>query len=481
MIIFDIARIIFIVIAIVSLFTIIPIITALSCGEYWVLPNFLIPMLFAVLIGFIFYVFGKKRALSLSTRSVFFVVSFSWIGICFYGSLPLFFSGSTKSYLDAFFESVSGFTTTGGTIFSDVESLPRSINLWRCEMHWLGGMGVIALTTALLPLLGIGGFQLIKAESTGPEKGKITPKIANTAKNLWLIYVIFTFMNFVLLLVCGMDVIDSLSHAFSTLGTGGFSTKNSSIAYYNSSAVDTVCTIFMLLAGVNFSLYFYLISRKYEEIKKNSELKLYLGIVTVVIAILVLCLFGFYGSFGKSLRYVAFQVASIISTTGFMTSDYTLWPSYAQFFIFILFFIGGCSGSTAGGFKVVRWLVLGKQAKNEMLRMLHPHGVFNISLNGKAGRKDLVFNVSAFMFVYIILALITTFIGTLSGIDIYTSFTAAFSMIGNIGPAFGELGPTANYGFLSDGVKIWYSFAMIAGRLELYNMIIFFLFDYWRK
>ena len=478
---FTFARLIFIILAIVGLSLVIPITTAIACGEFSVIPSFAFPLAISLVVGLIFYFAGKKTKIKFSVRSVFAFVALAWTSISVFGSIPFLLSGTISSFHDALFESVSAFSTTGATIFSEVEPLPRSINLWRCQMHWLGGMGVIALTVALLPLLGVSSFQLIKAESTGPEKGQITPKMANTAKTLWLLYFSFTVAQFFALMVCGLDAIDSLSHAFSTLGTGGFSTRNASIGSYNSVAVEVVCTVFMFLAGVNFSLYFYVITGKFDEVKKNSELKAYISLFLICVTVIAIILIPHYGSFAKALRYSSFQVASIMTTTGYATADYTTWPSAAQFFIFILFFTGGCSGSTSGGFKIIRWVVLKKQAQNEMLRMLHPHGVFTISLNKKPGRKDLVFNVAAFAFVYFALVFITTMVGTFCHLDMFTSFTASLSMVGSIGPAFGALGPAENYGALCPLLKYWYSFAMIAGRLELYNLIIFLLPDYWKK
>lgn len=479
--IFIFARLIFIILSIVGLSLLLPISTAFATGERQVISSFAIPLLTSLVLGTGFYFFGKKTKLKFSVRSVFAFVAVAWISISIFGTIPFLLSGSIKTFHDALFESISAFSTTGATIFSDVESLPRSINLWRCQMHWLGGMGVIALTVALLPLLGVGSFQLIKAESTGPEKGQITPKMANTAKTLWLLYVGFTLAHFIALKICGLDFIDSLCHAFSTLGTGGFSTKNASIGSYNSLAVEIICTVFMFLAGVNFSLYFYVITGKFEEVKKNSELKAYISLFLICVGMITLVLVPHYGSFAKALRYSSFQVASVMTTTGYATADFTTWPYAAQFFIFLLFFTGGCSGSTSGGFKIIRWVVLQKQARNEMLKMLHPHGVFTISLNKKPGRKDLVFNVAAFAFVYFALIGITTMVGTFCKLDIFTSFTASLAMLGSIGPAFGGLGPSENYGALCPFLKYWYCFAMIAGRLELYNLIIFLFPDYWKK
>ena len=475
------ARLIFIVLAIVGLSLVFPILTALASSEFSVIPSFAIPLAVSLLIGSVFYFAGKKTKIKFSVRSVFAFVALAWISISVFGSVPLLLSGSISSFHDALFESVSAFSTTGATILSDVESLPRSVNLWRCQMHWLGGMGIIALTVALLPLLGVGSFQLIKAESTGPEKGQITPKMANTAKTLWFLYTGFTILHAIALKICGLDIIDSVSYAFSTLGTGGFATKNASVGGYNSLAVEIVCTVFMFLAGINFSLYFYVITGRFDEVKKNSELKAYISVFAICVFVIALVLVPHYGSFFRAFRYSSFQVASVMTTTGYATADFTTWPPAAQFFIFVLFFTGGSSGSTSGGFKIIRWVVLKKQAWNEMLRMLHPHGIFTVSLNQKAGRKDLVFNVAAFAFVYFALVFLTTMVGTFCNLDIFTAFTAGLSMVGNIGPAFGSLGPAENYGAISPFLKYWYCFAMIAGRLELYNLIIFLFPDYWKK
>ncbi len=469
------------VVAIVSLFGIIPVAFSFVTDEVHLIPYFVVPILIFLAVAFAFKLIAKNKPVRFTNRAVFAVVACCWLAISLFGSIPLYFSGTIPSYCDAFFESVSGFTTTGATILSSVESIPKIMNLWRCEMHWLGGMGIIALTVAILPLLGVGGFQLIKAESSGPEKGKLTPKMANTAKTLWLLYLGFTVVETIALKLCGLTLLDSIAHAFSTLGTGGFSTLDASVGGYNKIAVEIICTVFMFLAGINFSLYFYVLSGRFNEIKKNDEFKAYIGVFLAALIGVVVCLIPYYGGVARALRYGSFQVASIITTSGFMTADYTQWPYSAQFFIFLLFFTGSCSGSTSGGIKLVRWVVFCKQARNEILRMLHPRGVFSIRMNGIAGRKDLVFNVAAFLYVYLIIVAITTFVGTTGGLDIFSAFTGALSMTGSIGPAFGQLSPVNNPGFLPVWVKLWYCFAMLAGRLELYNMIIFFIKDYWKN
>lgn len=474
-------RILSVIVAIVGTTFLLPIGVAVGCNEVQVIPSFAIPMVISWIVAAVFLLVGRKKNTTLSVHGSFIIVALGWICASLFGAIPLYASGAIPSITDAVFESVSGFSTTGATILSDVESLPRSINLWRCQTHWLGGMGIVALTVALLPLLGVGGFQLIKAETTGPDKGKFTPKIATTAKVLWFIYLGFTVLQTILLLIAGMDFVDAVSYAFATLGTGGFATKNASVGGYHSAAVDWICTTFMFLAGINFSMYHYLFAKKIADIKSNTELKLYVAITVIASLFVTLFEYGTYNGFFDSLRYSTFQVVSILTTTGFATADYTLWKPASQVVIFILFFIGGCSGSTAGGMKVIRWAVLSKQLNNEVKKMLHPHGVFTIQIDGRVGRKDIVFSVAAFFFLYFIVIAVTTLFASMFGIDLLTSFTGALSMVGNVGPAFSKLGPSCNYGWLPAAVKWWYCFAMLTGRLELYTMLIFFAPAFWKK
>lgn len=474
-------RIISILLGIVGGTFLIPIGVAVAYKEYAMILPFAIPMAISFVLMLAINIPARKVKYNLTTRQTFLTVAMSWVVASFMGAVPLYFSGSFNSFTDAAFESFSGFSTTGATILSEIESLPRSINLWRCLSHWLGGMGIVTLTVAVLPLLGVGGFQLIKAETTGPEKGKVTSRITTTAKAMWGIYMGFTVLEIIALKIAGMDFVDALSHGFATLGTGGFSTMNASIGGYNSLAIEIVITVFMFLAGINFSLFYYILFRKSDEVKSNSELKAYLAIVFTSILLVTLCLLSKYGSFGKSLRYASFQVISLMSTTGFSTDDFLTWPATAQFIAFLMFFVGGCSGSTSGGFKVVRWVILGKQVNNETRKMLHPHGVFSIRLNGRPCNSNIVSNVASFLTVYLLLIAITTGVGCIGNLDILTSLTGALSMVGNVGPGFGLLGPSANYGFLPAFVKWWYCFAMLAGRLELYTMVIFFFPSYWKK
>lgn len=474
-------RVLFLIIAIVGFSFSIPVATAVYCKEYSVIPSFLIPMAISIVLGLLFLSIKHRQKAKLTARASFVVVAVAWIGACLFGAIPLYASGAIPSITDAVFESVSGFSTTGSTILSEIESLPRSINMWRCLTHWLGGMGIVALTVALLPILGIGGFQLIKAETTGPEKGKFTPRITTTAKILWFIYLGMTVTEAILLKLAGMDFIDALSHAFSTLGTGGFSTRNESIAAYNSTAIDMICFTFMFLSGINFSLYFYVFARQFSELKNNSELKCYLGLNIISIILLTIFERGQFGSIFRTLRFTSFQVATIVSTTGFATSDFTLWSPASQALIFMLFFIGGSSGSTSGGVKVVRWIIFHKVLKMEVQKMIHPHGIFTVRLNQQTARKEIIPTVMAFFCLYFFLLIFTTFFGALFGMDVLTAFTGAASMIGNIGPGYNALGPSCNFGWLATPVKWFYCFAMIAGRLEMFTLFVFLTPSFWKK
>lgn len=474
-------KIVTILLSIVGASFAIPLAVAFAYGESSVYLVFIIPMIVSFILGLAVNLPTRKRKFSMNTRQTYIIVALSWVVSSLMGTVPLYFSGCFNSFADALFESISGITTTGSTVLSEVESLPRSINMWRCLTHWIGGMGIVTLTVALMPLLGVGGFQLIKAETTGPEKGKVTARITTTAKILWGLYVGLTLVQTLALKIAGMDFVDALAHSFATLGTGGFSTRNASVGAYNSASIEIICTIFMFLSGVNFSLYFYVVSRKFKDISSNSELKAYIAIVVVFIAAVTISLKSYYGGIGKSLRYSSFQVVSLLTTTGFATADFIKWPAAAQFWLLLTYFIGGCSGSTAGGIKVIRWVIVGKQIKNETSLMIHPRGVFAIRLNGRTGRKDIVFSVVAFMSVYFVLLMITTFAGCIANLDLWTAFTGALTMVGNVGPAFGLLGPTSNFGFLPDLLKYWYCFAMLAGRLELYTIMIFFMPAFWKK
>jgi len=450
-----------------------PFATALVCGETASAWAFAIPLAISLPLVAAARIWPRREAEgAIDPASAFVAVGCAWVAIGLFGAIPFCLSGAFPGITDAVFESVSGFTTTGASVLSDVESLPRSISLWRCETHWLGGMGVITLAVALVPLLGVGGFRLVKAETTGPEKGKVTARIMDTAKALWIIYVGFTALETVLLMFAGLGFFDAVCHAFSTLGTGGFSTRNASVGAFGSAAVEWICTMFMLVASVNFALYFKLFTGRVRDLFVDSELRTFLFIVVAAVLAVTFLELPEYGSFGRSLRFSAFQVASVVSTTGFMSADYAAWRPAAQLFLSLLFMVGGCSGSTAGGVKVIRWTVLAKQLRNDFRRMLHPHEIVTLRLNGMSGREDVVPVVASFVLAYVFLVVVTAFAGALAGLGMTEAFTAAMSMVGNVGPAFGALGPTANYGALPAALKWFYSFAMLAGRLEIYTIVV---------
>jgi len=476
-------KILAIVAIIISLAMIIPTSMALYYNEINSFQSFLKVIIPTIIISFIMFFFLKNIDSSIMlAKDGFLFVTLSWILVSFLGGLPYFLSGAIPSFADAFFESISGFTTTGASICSNIESLPRSILFWRSLTHWFGGMGIVVLTVAILPILGIGGLQLLKAEAPGPTVDKITPRIKETAKILWLLYLGFTVAETILLLAGGLDLFDALTHTFGTLATGGFSTKNQSISHFNSAYIDGVITLFMVLAGISFTLHFRLLSGRVKYLFKDTELKAYFFIFITATIIMTINLYGsFYKTFSESLRYASFQAATILTTTGFATADFELWPKLSQTILFTLMFVGGCSGSTGGGIKVVRVITLLKQGLNEMKFLLHPRGIFSLKINNNSIRKNVVYAISGFFFLYILMLIFITLIVSSSGQNIITSFTTALATVGNIGPGFGKIGPTENYAFYPDYVKWFLSFAMLVGRLELYTVLVLFTPHFWRK
>ncbi len=476
-------KIVSVLLLIISFFMLIPVFIAFYYDEVEVVKSFLIPI-FLILIFFVLMLFltrDKSRNI-MSTREGFLFVTLSWIFASLFGALPFFLSGSIPHFTDAFFECMSGFTTTGASILTNIESLPKSILFWRSLTHWLGGMGIVVLTVAIFPILGIGGLQLIKAEAPGPTLDKITPKITETAKILWYIYIVLSITETLLLMAGKMTLFEALTQTFGTMATGGFSPKNRSIGHYNSAYIDIVITVFMIMAGTNFILYFRLITGKWRNIINNAELKAYLLIFLVSTVIITFNLHGrVYNSIGNSLRYAGFQAASILTTTGYSTTDFEKWPAISQIVLFILMFIGGCSGSTGGGIKVVRIVTLFKQGINEMKYLIHPRGIFSIKISGTKVKKDIVYAISGFVFLYLFMLLLTTLVVASGGNDILTSMVSALVTLGNIGPGFGKIGPAENYAFYQDYIKWFLSFAMMTGRLEIYTVLIILTTTFWKK
>ncbi len=468
---------------VISAFMSIPAAIALYSGETKPAFAFISVILTTVFISSIILLSGKNWQISrISTRESFMMVFLSWGLASFLGSLPFYISGEIPSFVDAFFETTSGFTTTGATILTSIENLPSSLLFWRSLTHWLGGMGIIVLTIAILPVLGIGGLQLLKAEAPGPTVDKITPRVAQTAKALWFIYMGMTAAQVILLRFAGMNYFDAFTHTFGTLATGGFSPKSASAGHYNSAQIDGIITFFMILAGINFTIHYRLLTGKTKSILKNTEIKVYLSILAVATLFLTANLYkGVYETIPEAFRYGSFQAASIMTTTGYGTADFAKWPVFSQAILFTLMFFGACSGSTGGGMKIIRLVTLFKIGINEMKYLLHPKAVFPLRIDGKIIKKDMGYSVAAFFFLYIFMLLLTALVCASSGVDILTSFATALATVGNIGPGFGRIGPSHDYAFYADHVKGFLSFAMIVGRLEVYTVLVIFTRSFWRK
>ncbi len=411
------------------------------------------------------------------------VTGFSWIIASALGALPFWISGCTPSYVDAFFETMSGFTTTGATIFAEIETLPRGILLWRSLTHWVGGMGIIVLSLAVLPFLGVSGMEMYRAEVPGVTAGKLTPRLHQTAMYLWGAYILLTLSETVLLMAGGMSLFDAFCHSCSTIATGGFSTKNNSIAYFNSAYIQWVIITFMFLSGVNFSLYFLIPQKKFHEIFSDEEFRGYV-IITSISAFAIALSLKFSGTFTGieyTVRQALFHVVTVMTTTGFIVEDYDYWPEFAKFVIIILMFIGASGGSTGGGCKVSRFIIIGRQLKMEVLKLLHPRSVITPRMNGKPIPQSTMASAGAFFALYMMMLAVGTLITTAYGIDVLTAFTGILTCLSNVGPGLSRLGSVEHFAWLPDGVKWLMSFCMLAGRLELFAVLLLFLPDTYRK
>jgi len=475
-------RVVAALLVIITLFMLTALIPAWYYGEEDLYNAFLIPSGVMLVLAAAYLVLSHRRSSNFSTRDGFLMVTLSWIAASALGAFPMYLSGAIPRYVDAYFETMSGFTTTGASILTAIESAPKSILFWRSLTHWLGGMGIIVLTVAIFPLLGIGGFQLLKAEAPGPTVDKIAPRVAATAKILWLAYLALTVAQTALLMLGGMDLFDALTHTFGTLATGGFSPKNASVGHYSSPFIHIVITVFMVMAGINFALYFRVVTGRFRSLAKDTELKAYLAVFAVASIIVSASLYSerAYSGVGESLRYGAFQVASILTTTGYATADFDAWPALAQLTLFALMFFGGCAGSTGGGIKIVRVITMFRLALNEMRYMLHPRGVFRIKMSGQTLRKDVVYTIAGFVVLYISCLILTTLVVATGGYDITTSFSTALVTLGNIGPGFALVGPTENFFFFPDYIKWFLSFIMMLGRLEVYTVLVILVPRFWR-
>ena len=437
-------------------------------------------MAVAAVLGGLLTLLARPRSHKFFSREGYIIVALAWVLLSAVGALPFWFSREIPSYADAFFETVSGFTTTGASILTDIESMPRGVLFWRSFTHWLGGMGVLVLATAVLPSMGIRSHYLTQAETPGPVFSKLVPKQSTTSKILYSIYFGLTVVETVLLKIAGMPWYDAVIHALSSAGTGGFSNRNASVGAYNSAYIDIVTGIGMLAFGVNFNLYYFLLIRRFRDVAKSEELWAYLGIVAFSTVTIAANIRHLYGAVGTSLRHAFFQVSSIITTTGYATVDFDQWPGYAKTVLVLLMFVGGCAGSTGGGLKVTRVVTLVKAAFMDMRKMLHPNAVVNVRMEGRAMPEKQVRGVQAYFSVYMLLYAVSWLLLSLNGFDLLSTFTALSACINNIGPGLGMVGPTGNFSAFAPWAKLLLSFDMLAGRLEIFPMLLLFVPSTWR-
>jgi trk system potassium uptake protein TrkH len=422
------------------------------------------------------------KSLPMNHREGMAITALGWAAAGVFGALPFCLSGQFGGMTNCVFESFSGFTTTGASILSDIEGVSKGLLFWRSLTHWLGGMGIIVLSLAILPFLGVGGMQLYKAEVPGPVPDKLKPRIKDTAMVLWKVYLFISAILTVLLMVGGMNFFDALCHTFGTMATGGFSTKNTSIAYYQSGYIQYVITLFMLVAGINFSLHFRLLQGKPLALWRDPECRTFLLLFFVASLVITGCITAAsLDSVSESFRLATFQVASILTTTGYATADYEIWPSLTQCLLLFCMFIGGCAGSTGGGMKVMRVLLLAKSSYKELLRLIHPRAVVHVKFGKRVVPADVLSGVWGFFVLWLALFFLGVFAVSATGVDVLTSFGAALACIGNIGPGVGLVGPTENYAFLPDFAKWVLVLLMVLGRLEIYTIMVLFVPEFWRK
>lgn len=437
----------------------------------------------------------RNHKKEIKKREGYIIVTFGWIIMSLAGTLPYLFTGAIPNFTNAFFETMSGYTTTGASILDDIEILPEGILFWRSITHWIGGMGIIVLAIAILPLLGIGGMQLFAAEAPGPGGDKLHPRITDTAKRLWLIYVGYTIIETVLLKLAGMSFFDAINHSLSTLSTGGFSTKNASVAHWNDKPlIQYIIMAFMFLAGTNFVLSFFAYKTKFSKIFRDEEFKMYATFIIGLSAIAAYFVYMYadmeastiahpmvFGELESAIRHTLFQVLAIVTTTGFVTADYTMWVPSLTMFFFGLMFLGGSAGSTAGGIKIVRHLIMIKNGMMEFKRTLHPHAILPVRYNTKSVKQPIVFNILGFFILYMLSFIVGVMVFSWLGLDFDTALGGAASTLGNVGPALGELGPVNNYGGLPVAAKWWSCFLMLIGRLELFTVLILLTPFFWRN
>lgn len=455
-----------------------------------------ITLTIGLLLRFVSKDFEKK----IKKREGYLVVTLGWVTMSLSGALPYILSGAVPLFTDAFFETISGYTTTGASIMDDIESMPQSILFWRSTTHWIGGMGIIVLAIAILPLLGIGGMQMFAAEAPGPSSDKLHPRIADTAKRLWFLYFGLTITEALLLKFAGMSYFDAINHAMSTLSTGGFSTKNASIAHWNNQPlIQYIIAFFMFIAGTNFVLSYFAVKGDFSKYFKDEEFKYYLSLILGITVVTTLVVYFYanvsvsandvqvishpmlFGRFESAFRHALFQVLAVVTTTGFVSADFTIWTPFLSVMFLIMMFLGASAGSTSGGVKIVRHIIMVKNGFLEFKRSLHPNAIVPVRYNDKTVTRGIVFNIMAFFILYLIVFAVGALVFSFMGIDFITSIGAAASSLGNVGPAFGDLSPVNNYASLPPFGKWWSSMLMLCGRLELFTVLIIFTPYFWRN
>ena len=440
-------------------------------------------LIVSAVLGAIFFIFGRKRPENkvIYAKEGLVIVGLAWILWSLFGALPFVLTGSIPSYVDAFFETVSGFTTTGSTILTNIEALPKGVAFWRSLTHWIGGMGVLVFVMMLTSLDDEHSMHLMRAEVPGPEADKLVPKARATARILYLMYFVLTAAEVVFLMFGGMSFYDALLHSFSTAGTGGFSNRNASVAYYDSAYIDGVITVFMILFGVNFNLYFLIRLKNWKDALRNEELHAYLGIIAGAVAIVTVNILGIYGNLVHAFRYASFQVASVITTTGFCTADFNLWPELSKVVLLGIMVIGACAGSTGGGIKVSRFLILVKSIKQEVRRMLHPKAVTIVKINGKRVGNDTIRSVYIYFISYILVMMVSILLVSINNFDFATTFSSVLTTLNNVGPGISMVGPVENFHMFSPLSKLVFCMDMLLGRLEIFPYLLLMSPELWRR
>ena len=456
----------------------VPTVVALLYGES--VRHFLITIGVSALVGLIFTRFKPENEV-IYAKEGFVIVGLGWIMLSLFGAIPFVLSGDIPSYVDAVFETASGLTTTGASIMQNVETLSRGCMFWRLFTHWIGGMGVLVFIMAVMPMSGNHSMHIMRAEVPGPTVGKLVPRVRETAKILYVIYIVMTFIEVIFLLCGGMSFYDAVLHAMATAGTGGFSTRADSIAYWNSAYVDTVIAVFMVLFGVNFNLYYLILIGRIKDALKSEELHWYLLIIVCATAAITAGIANTYGGILQGLRYAFFNVSTLISSTGFGNTDFTKWPEYCKWILVMIMFCGASAGSTGGGMKVSRIMMLIKSAVVDVKHITRPRSVYRVQIDGKSVDRDVLSATLSFSLVYFGLLLLFTFIVSFDGHDIATNFTAILSCLSNMGPGMGLVGPAGNYSIFSNLSKITMTFAMLLGRLEIFPLLVLFAPSTWKK